>query len=116
VHAAARAAGLAEDVQRSLAFIALTAGNLALVRVNGARGATLPRLFERGHRVYWAVAALAAAIVALCMAWPAAAALFRFALPQPLHAAAAALAGILAVLAFDLVKPVPAVRRALGGA
>jgi hypothetical protein len=37
-------------------------------------------------------------------------------LPQPLHAAAAALAGILAVLAFDLVKPVPAVRRALGGA
>jgi Ca2+-transporting ATPase len=116
VHAAARGAGLAEDVQRSLAFIALTAGNLALVRVNGARGATLPRLFERGHRVYWAVAALAVAIVALCMAWPAAAALFRFALPQPLHAAAAALAGILAVLAFDLVKPVPAVRRALGGA
>ncbi len=116
VHGAARSAGLAEDVQRSLAFIALTAGNLALVRVNGARGATLPRLFEGGHRVYWAVAALAAAIVALCMAWPAAAALFRFALPQPLHAVAAALAGVLAVLAFDLAKPVPAVRRALGGA
>jgi Ca2+-transporting ATPase len=116
VHAAARGAGLAEDVQRSLAFIALTAGNLALVRVNGARGATLPRLFERGHRVYWAVAALAVAIVATCMAWPAAAALFRFALPEPAHAAGAALAGIVAVLAFDLLKPLPAVRRALGGA
>jgi Ca2+-transporting ATPase len=116
VHAAARGAGLAEDVQRSLAFIAITAGNLALVRVNGARGATLPRLFERGHRVYWLVAVVAAAIVATCMAWPAAAALFRFALPEPAHAAGAALAGIIAVLAFDLAKPLPAVRRALGGA
>jgi Ca2+-transporting ATPase len=116
VHAAARAAGLAEDAQRSLAFVALTAGNLALVRVNGARGATLPRLFEAGHRVYWVVAGVASAIVSACMLWPSAAALFRFATPEPLHALGAAAAGIGAVLLFDLAKPLPAVRRALGGA
>jgi Ca2+-transporting ATPase len=116
VHALARGAGLAEDVQRCLAFVALTAGNLALVRVNGARGATLPRLFEAGHRTYWIVAGVALAIVALCMLWAPAATLFRFAAPDPLHALAAAVAGIAAVLAFDLLKPLPAVRRALGGA
>jgi Ca2+-transporting ATPase len=116
VHYAARAGGLDEDVQRTLAFITLTAGNLALVRVNGARSATLPRLFDAGHRVYWGVAALAVAVVATCMAWAPAARLFRFAMPDPLQAVAAGLAGIAAVLAFDLLKPVPAVRRALGGA
>jgi Ca2+-transporting ATPase len=116
VHAVARTVGLTEDLQRSLAFVALTAGNLALVRVNGARGATLPRLFETGHRVYWLVATVAVAIVATCMLWPSAAALFRFAPPEPLHALAAAAAGVVAVLLFDLLKPVPAVRRALGGA
>ena len=116
VHAVARTVGLTEDLQRSLAFVALTAGNLALVRVNGARGATLPHLFETGHRVYWLVATVAVAIVATCMLWPSAAALFRFAPPEPLHALAAAAAGVVAVLLFDLLKPVPAVRRALGGA
>ncbi|MFN9729664.1 MAG: cation-translocating P-type ATPase [Pseudomonadota bacterium] len=116
VHFAARTAGLAEDVQRSLAFLALTAGNLALVRVNAARGATLPRLFEAGHRVYWIVTGAAAAIVAACMLWPAAAGLFRFAQPDPAHALAAAATGIAAVLLFDLAKPLPPVRRALGGA
>lgn len=116
VHALARGAGLAEDAQRSLAFVALTAGNLALVRVNGARGATLPRLFESGHRTYWIVGGVAVAIVALCMLWAPAAALFRFTTPDPLYALAAAGAGIAAVLAFDLLKPLPLVRRALGGA
>jgi Ca2+-transporting ATPase len=116
VHFAARAAGLGDDAQRTLAFIALTAGNLALVRVNGARTATLARLFEAGHRVYWAVAGLAAAVVATCIAWAPAARLFRFETPDPLHALAAGLAGVAAVLAFDLLKPVPAVHRALGGA
>jgi Ca2+-transporting ATPase len=114
VHYAARQAGMAEDLQRSLAFIALTAGNLALVRVNGARGATLPRILERGHRVYWMVAIVASLIVASCVWLPAAAALFRFAPPSLAAASLAAAAGIAAALTFDLLKPLPVVRRALG--
>jgi len=114
VHAWARSTGLSEDVQRSLAFITLTIGNLSLVRVNGARGATLPRLFQQGHRVYWLVAGSAALIVAICIWVPAAAALFRFAAPDAPHALLAAAAGMLAALSFDLCKLLPAVRRALG--
>lgn len=108
--------GLAADVARSLAFLALTAGNLALVRTIGARGSTLPRLFERGHRAYWIVASIASAIVAACLLHPGLAGLFGFALPPATWAAPAIVLGLLLPLAFDLLKPLPAIRRALGGA
>jgi Ca2+-transporting ATPase len=107
---------LGADTARSLAFIALTAGNLALVRSIGARGATLPRLFEAGHRAYWFVAIVATAIVAVCLLHPGLAALFGFALPPIGWALPAVALGLLLPLAFDLLKPLPAVRRALGGA
>jgi Ca2+-transporting ATPase len=97
---ALRAGGAsAHDVARTVAVIALTAGNLMLVRVDGARGATLPRLFERGHRAFWVVAALAE--------------VFRFATPPPGWVALAVLAGAGSALAFDLLKPLPRVHAVL---
>lgn len=116
VQFAATALGQSAEVARSLAFLTLTAGNLMLVRVSGASGATLPRLFERGHAAYWIVAALASAIIGLCLLLPPLARLFGFDAPAPLAALLAVLAGLAATLAFDLLKPLPAVRRRLGGA
>ncbi len=115
VQVAATALGQSAEVARSLAFLALTAGNLMLVRVNGARGATLPRLFERGHAAYWIVAAVASAIIGPCLLLPPLARLFGFDAPPAPAALLAVLAGLAAALAFDLLKPLSAVRRRLGG-
>lgn len=116
LHIAAVAKGIAEDEARTLAFIALTAGNFALVRINGARGAALPRLFEAGHRAFWIVMAVAGAIVATCVLWPTAAALFGFAPPSALASAMAVVVGVMAAMLFEPLKRVAWVRKALGGA
>lgn len=116
LHLAAVARGIAEDESRTLAFIALTAGNFALVRINGARGAALPRLFEAGHRAFWIVVVVASAIVATCVLWPTAATLFGFAPPGLAATLAAIAVGIGAAALFEPLKRLPAVRKALGGA
>lgn len=115
LHVAAVARGIAEDEARTLAFIALTAGNFALVRINGARGAALPRLFEAGHRAFWVVVAVASGIVATCVLWPTAAALFGFAPPGLVATFVAIAVGLAAAALFEPLKRVPAVRKALGG-
>jgi len=115
LHVAAVARGIAEDEARTLAFIALTAGNYALVRINGARGPALPRLFERGHRAFWIVVAAATAIVATCVLWPAAATLFGFAPPGMPGTLVALGVGVGAAALFEPLKGWPPVRRALGG-
>ena len=115
LHIGAVAKGVAEDEARTLAFIALTSGNFALVRINGARGAALPRLFEAGHRAYWIVMAVAGAIVATCVLWPTAAALFGFAAPGMPATLVALGVGLGAAALFEPLKGWPPVRRALGG-
>jgi Ca2+-transporting ATPase len=116
LHIAAVARGFVEDEARTLAFIALTAGNFALVRVNGARGAALPRLFEAGHGAFWVVVVVASAIVATCILWPTAATLFGFAPPGMTATMAAVAVGLGAAALFEPLKRMRRVRRALGGA
>jgi Ca2+-transporting ATPase len=106
--------GFGEDAARALAFVALTAGNLMLVRVNAVRGQTLPSLLDAGHRAFWLIAVGASAIVAACLFVPWLAHLFRFQTPSLLALVLAALVGMVAALCFDLLKLAPAVRRALG--
>ncbi len=106
--------GRDENTARTLAFIALTSGNLALVRLNEARGLMLFTLFARGYIVAWAVTLAAVAVVSGCIMVPWLQDLFRFAAPSPLDALAAAAAGLAAVLAADLFKLVPAIRRIFG--
>ena len=101
-------------VARSLAFIAMTAGNLTLVRVIGTRGTTLSVLFARGHTAFWLVAATTIAITMACIAVPVLRGLFQFGVPSATQAAWAAAAGIAAVLVFDLAKIFPAIQKVLG--
>ena len=115
LYATSLRAGSHEDVARALAFIALTVGNLVLVRVNGARGMTLAHLADAGHRAYWIVASIACTTVALCIMVPVLARAFHFAAPAPMAALVAALVGGASALAFDLLKPLRRVRVALGG-
>ena len=110
---AAPAFGIGADATRALVFVALTAGNLMLVRVNATRGSTLATLFAPGHRAFWLVAAAAGAVVVAALALPAAARLFHFATPPPPAVCVAVLAGAGAALAFDPLKRLPRVRRLL---
>jgi Ca2+-transporting ATPase len=107
--------GVSVDAARALAFVALTAGNLMLVRVDAVRGLTLPSLLHRGHGAFWLIAGTASTIVASCIFVPWLAHLFRFDQPSLPALGLAAAVGMLAVLCFDFLKLLPAVQRALGG-
>lgn len=113
VYVVALSGGRAEDEARTLAFVALTVGNFGLVRLNQSHGAALSRLAEPGYRAFWVVAGVAALIVAGCIAWPPAAALFGFALPSWPALAAAVAVALLAVVLLDVSKRLPMMRRAL---
>jgi Ca2+-transporting ATPase len=113
LYAVALARGAPDGEARALAFVALTAGNLMLVRVNATRSATLPRLLDAGHRPFWVVASVATAVVVACLVVPGLAALFRFEVPDAASLAGAALLGAASALAFDALKRVPHVRRLL---
>lgn len=109
----ALARGVGEDEARTLAFVALTVGNLGLVRINQIHGSALSRLAAPGYRAFWIVAAVALSIVAACIGWPAAAALFGFVPPSVAGLAAAVAAGLGVVVLLDLSKRVPVVQRVL---
>lgn len=110
----ALAHGLSADAARTLSFLAFTAGNLLLVRVIAARGPALPTLLAPQHAAYWGIAAITAALTALCVGVPAVAALFSFVRPSPAHALLAMAAGLFAALALDAIKPLPSIQRILG--
>lgn len=104
---------LGEDPARTLAIVALTAGNLMLVRVIATPGATLPALFASGRRAYWIIVGVVSLVLGACIGIEPLAALFDFAHPGwPLLLAAIA-AGIATALLGDLVKALPAARRVL---
>ena len=106
--------GETANMARTIAFIAFTAGNLALIRVAGTRGSTLAHLFARDHAAYWSVAGAAVAVVAACILVPSLQKLFQFVVPSPAHLGVAVLLGTGAALLFDLAKFSTAVQRVLG--
>jgi hypothetical protein len=66
-----------------IAFIAMTAGNLGLVRVNDPRVVALLQLFHKGHAAFLVIPAAACLIVTICIVQPTLAELFQFAPPDP---------------------------------
>ncbi len=106
--------GASDGQSRALAFIALTAGNVGLARVNASRGMAILEPFARGYRAFWLISALATALVGACMTIPPLAAMFGFAVPGIGHVAIAMAAGLLPVLVFDLSKLLPQVGRIMG--
>ncbi len=100
----ARGSGFADDGVRTLVFVALTTGNLALVQVDATLGSAIARLFTRANRTSWAISAVTGGVLATVILVPALGDLFRFA-PVPAAAVGwAVLAGLAAPILFDLVK------------
>ena len=107
----ARAEGASDDVARTLAILALTVGNLALVASLSRRG----RAWSRGNgRAYLVITLGAAGILAACIGVPALRELFDFGLPSLGQALRAMALGLVGGLALELIKPLPAVQRILG--
>ena len=105
------AEGVGDDVARTLAILALTVGNLALVASLARRG----RAWVRGNgRAYLVITLGAAAIIGACIGLPALRELFDFGLPTLGQAARAMALGLVGGLALELLKPLPAVQRILG--
>lgn len=116
LYAAGIRLGLDTNTARTITFIAFTAGNLALIRVVGTRGWTLGQLLARDHGAYWSVAAVAVAIVALCITVPSLQSLFQFLVPPARLAILGLTVGLASALLFDLAKPSTTVQRFLRGA
>ncbi|WP_334163994.1 cation-translocating P-type ATPase [Phenylobacterium sp.] len=72
--------GHAEADARGAAFLALVVGNLALALADSSGGG---RLFARHRVAYWTIAVAVSAIIALILAAPPLAAVFRIAPPPP---------------------------------
>lgn len=98
---------------RTLTIVALTAGNLALVRTNMASGFILPDLFRRGFGAFWVIAVAATIALTLALSLPELRALLRFGAPPVHYVLMAAIVGTVAVLALDIVKAFPKVRQAV---
>ncbi len=103
--------GAATELARTLAFIALTAGNLMLVRANARHRSAA---HAHGGRGYWLIAGFATATVTLCIGVPVLRDLFGFALPSlPAMATAVAL-GLLGGASLLPFKASTRVQRWLG--
>lgn len=106
---------LPETQARACAFMALVVGNLTLALAGSASGAGL---MDRGHRVFWAIATAAAAILALIIFAPGVNTTFDLSPPPPTWFGVAALTGLAAggwfwiVRALDGWRAPPALRSA----
>jgi len=91
--------GLQAEVARTLAIVALTAGNLMLVLINAGAGGAWRTLLGIGFGAFWWVAGAATAVLTLALAWPAARNLLHFGVP-PWPARAIAIASVTMAVAF----------------
>jgi P-type Ca2+ transporter type 2C len=113
VYVASLGQNLSVEAARGAGFIAMIAGNLMLVRVNMARGWTLPRLLEKGQRMTWLILLTASLVVVAVFTIPVLRPAFRIEVPPTTWVVMAIASGIAAALAFDLLKMSKAARRSL---
>ncbi|MGZ5081268.1 MAG: cation transporting ATPase C-terminal domain-containing protein, partial [Usitatibacter sp.] len=104
VYGWALGAGRPEGEARALAFIALVAGNLALIFANRSHHFTILELATHENAALWWIIGGTAAALLAAVGWPPAAHIFRFEAPAAPEAIAAALAGFAAILWYDLYK------------
>jgi Ca2+-transporting ATPase len=93
-YALALGAQLPTDEARTLAFVALTAGNLSMVAVNAGTGLSVRELAGAAFRPLQLVTALATGLMVMAITVPPVRDLMKFAIPS-----AGALAGVLAAVA-----------------
>jgi Ca2+-transporting ATPase len=102
-YALALGAGLPTDEARTLAFVALTAGNLSMVAVNAGAGLPLRDLWGPQFRSFQVVAVLATGLMVMALTVPAVRDLMKFALPPaPALAWALVAVGLVTALAWRL--------------
>jgi Ca2+-transporting ATPase len=102
-YALALGAGLPTDEARTLAFVALTAGNLSMVAVNAGAGLPLRDLWGPQFRSFQVVAVLATGLMMMALTVPAVRDLMKFALPPaPALAWALVAVGLVTALAWRL--------------
>ena len=93
-----------EPAARALAFVALVAGNVALILVNRSWQRSVLATLASRNRAAWAVVAGAGASLVAALVVPAARELFRFGPVSPHDAAIAAAAGAGSLAWFEIVK------------
>lgn len=103
VYMLALQAGRGTDTARTLAVVALTAGNLLLVATNVAAGLGWRVLLQASARPLWAVAAGATVAVGAALVWAPLRGLLHFALPSAADLGAALASVAFAVLAGSLL-------------
>jgi Ca2+-transporting ATPase len=105
IYVIANARGMPENEARALAFFSLVTSIVALIFANRSFSSSLSRALRRPNRALKFVLAGVIAILSLTLLWPFAAHLFRF---GPLHADDLSLtlgAGVLLLIALELLKP-----------
>ena len=105
IYVVALRGGRGEDAARTLAVVALTAGNLLLVAFNVTAGLGWALLRTRAARAFWAVAGLAAGFVAMALAIPSLRALLHFAAPSACDLVGSLLAVLVAVALAHVLLP-----------
>ncbi|WP_407810413.1 cation transporting ATPase C-terminal domain-containing protein, partial [Staphylococcus aureus] len=87
-----------ESQARAMGFITLVVANLLLILANRSRRESFLAILARPNRVFWSIAILALAALAVAAYLPSAAAVFRFEPPSPVGVVASVFAAILAVI------------------
>ncbi len=113
LYAWAIADGRGVEQARTLAFVALTIGNLMLVRMLASHGWALAGVFGAGQGPFWAITAVVSVVIGACIGTPWLAAIFRFEFPGTPALAATVAGSIVGMLLLDGIKLVPPVRRTL---
>ncbi len=107
--------GHSDKLARTLGFLTLTAGNLAMIRVIASRSFLVKNLVGKWHGSYWLIAMLASIVVTICITVPWLRGIFGFAVPGLTQAGIAIACGLLAGLGMEGVKWHPWVHRTMGG-
>ncbi len=105
IYVIANVRGMPEDEARALAFFSLVTAIVALIFANRSFSASIPTALRRPNHALKLVLAMVIAALALTLLWPFATTLFRF---GPLHADDLSLtvgAGVVLLIALELLKP-----------
>jgi len=107
--------GYSDELARTLGFLTLTAGNLAMIRVLASRRSLITNFLGKGNGSYWLITMLATIVVGTCIIIPWLRGIFGFAVPGVGQAAIAIVVGVVAGVGMELVKWNAWVCRTLGG-
>lgn len=98
--------GLTTDQVRGMTFAALIFAIVALILVDRSRSSSILTAITRPNRALAIVLPIVGALLAVTLFWPTARDLFGFAALDPAHLAVPPLAGLMVLLALEVLKPI----------